>query len=300
MEINTFVKSAIGVIVAALVILSIVMPTVHTGTAETLVYENDGVYYAATDGENTHEIIISMDDDSNLSMTTDGEAVELPDFSLYSQATIVYGDKGLVRLGSTGGVQVYGASNQGSVSVTSAAPVTVTVGLTGATVTNGTTTKAAAFTPLAYINNDGEYKLCQNPRVTSDDSIIIIAGVTNYTGSDKIIYLANGTIDNLSVSTGYVTSADSLTVSDVSAVVNTSDVSGDLVKIDNVVFTATMSDNSELTGTYTYFLAPAEVEYNNPVYIDSTVTTIAGMLPVLMLVGVMLFVVGSFVTNRRA
>lgn len=294
MEINRFVTVAIGVFVAAIVILSIAAPVIHAGTAETLTYTNEGTPYAEYDGEQ-HIIKLSYDG-TDLTITADGVECQNPDFSLYGSATIVYGSDGLIRLSSNGNVRGF-ADNLYRLNMTSGVDVTITIGATTTVVSDGTTTLNVPLTPLAYIAPTGDYVLSVSPCVTDDS--IIIAGTTDYSGGYFASTLANGPIDDLTVANAYCWFGEGVTVSNVEAVVNSSAVSGNLVKIDNVEFTTEASNSNEYTAVYSYFLAPAVVEYNNPNFIDSTVTTIAGMLPVLMLVGVMLFVVGTYVTNRR-
>lgn len=285
---NRLIGILVALTVGIIMVGSLVAPIVASYGYETKDYVNDGVPYAAYDGK-THTVVVGLDSDSELYITSDGKEVELPDFSLYSSATIIYGDNdGFVRINSVGRVQTYTVTtNTGAVAEVDT-PVSLTLSDDGVRLAKGSNYTDVEFTPTAYISTKGDYVLTKNPIVYTDSNIII-AGVTWIVeDTTYATFMANGTIEDLEVTTG-VENSDTLSVSSVSAEVNTTELSGNdyLVTIDSVVFTATMSDSSEWTGTYNYFLAPKVVHYPNDGYIGFGVSGLMAAIVVVCLIALL-------------
>ena len=309
MEINRFVTVAIGVFVAAIVILSIVAPVIHAGTAEKLTYENEGMPYAETAADETHTIVISSS-----SFVVDDVAIDTSLFPEgFDQFTILYGTIGTVRYDLTNSnIRAVENSVISNISFLSAT-ITISINGTTATITSSDEMVASATVTgiTHYISNSGDWVLSLKP-VVNTDSVMVGEGQTTWQTAAGIPALLNvyvywtGTIATVtgSIITYWATTAwSAVQIEDIS--VNTTELDNGLYRVDSVVlnFTSTAvsdSEDYETQATYTYFLVPASVEYDNPAYIGAIVTTIAGILPVLMLVGVMLFVVGAMISNRRA
>lgn len=260
---NGILEIIVTVTIGIIFIGSLLAVTINEYSTSTAVYENDGVPYAEYDGEE-HTIVVSYDG-TKTTITTDGKVCETPNFTLFAGgASIVYGSDAYIRLNGLGNIRAF-SDNFYAVNATAGNDVTIVLTSTNAAITVGTTTTDVPITPLAYIASEGEYTLSTSPSVAEDS--IIIAGTTALTGSDYISFLANGTIDDLTVGNAYSKLPTGITITDTEAVVNTTEVVTNLVRIDSVVFTATLSDSSTETGTYTYFLAPKEIQYDNPQYV---------------------------------
>lgn len=287
MESKNLIGAIVAVTVGIILIGTVLSSAVAAYSNETLTYTNEGTPFAAFDDE-THTIVVSYDG-SKYVITTDGEECELPDLSLYGAATIVYGDDAFIRLSKSGQVRGYinGAMVQGgnvSASVTS----TIVINGEGATLTFSNTTNTMAFTPYAYIAPEGEYVLSVSPCVTDDS--IIIGGIT-VIDTEALGFVAHGTISDLTASVVYIDGFGDVTVTDLDWTVNTSKVTTNLVKIDNVTFTATMSDDSTFTGIYSYFLAPASVVYDDPDYLGAANVAILGVVVVMSIIAVLMIMV---------
>lgn len=275
------ITTILAVTVGIIMIGSILAVVISGFDSETLTYTNEGIPYATMD-EDSHTIVISYDG-TDYSITSDGESTEVPDLSLYGSATIVYGSDGLVRLGSNGYVRGFTTSGLGGLNVDEDTPITVVTNSDGATISDGATTLAYPFTPSHYIAVSGDYVLCQNPRVTDDT--VILAGITSYNSYvETIAWYGTGTIEEITASVIYASLTDSKTVSSVSAEVNTTAITTDLVKIDSIVFTAELSDSSEYTATFSYFLAPMTITYENAMYVGDGA---AGLLSAVMVVSIL-------------
>lgn len=301
MNANDLVKLIVGVAVGALMLSAILVPVTSDSTTATYEKINEGTPYAEYDGE-SHTIIVSLESNT-LGITTDGEPCEIP-VGYNSSATIVYGNAGYVRLavGSTGygNVRVYVSETGNSLTPTAGSPVTITIESDSVTIAKNTTTYTASFVPLAYIASSGDYVLTTSPYVT-EDSVIYIGGTTTYSNNRYISFVGYGDTNDLTATTAFsAPSSDStVTIEGVTTSVNTSPVIADIIQIDTVVFTANLSDESTLNGTFSYFLAPKTVQCANPNYAGDDIASILGVIPILVTVGLILGVVGVAFSRRE-
>lgn len=296
MQLKNLAGLIAGVIISVLLLTTVLIPVTSMGTSETLTYLNEGVPYTEID-EDTHTIVVSYDG-SVYSITTDGEACMLPDLSLFGSATLVYGTDGLVRMASNGYIRGCDSSQFGGYNVSVSVTVTITVTSTTAVVSNGTQSKTFTINPTHYIASKGDYVLVKNPCVTDDT--IILAGFTEFTGVGTVAICGSGTIDGVTATVPYTGFVDEdLTVTSMTNEISTTTVSTNLVRIDSIVFTISLSDDSTQTATYTYFLAPHEITYDNPTYAGDSASTILSIVPLLIVVGIILAVIAIFISRRE-
>lgn len=213
-----------------------------------------------------------------------------------ASASVVYGDGAIVRLYSTGDVRLITSSttvNLGQVSADNSVTLKITNGTLSYNDASGTAGTVNGI--LAYLSSTGEMALRASPYVT-EDSTVIIGGIThNLVSTDGDIvtigYTATGKIGELSSATVlFPTSKDGNKVSSTAVDVNLSTQISDLKRVESVLFDTTWSDGGQTTATYTYFLAPAEVEYDNPSYVEHGAALIGACIVMVIIAILMLAV----------
>lgn len=296
---------SLGVVIAALLMSVLLVPIVSDATSAERTIENTGMPYAEAGGD--HVIVITAD-----GITFDGDAVDMTmfpgDFQTY---TLVYGEESFIRWGAANIIIVSDSDGLHSFNV-STNTITITISDNTAVVsTTGSATTYSIDDVMFYMSpSGGDYVLAVNPYV-NDEMVVYAAGDTYYTASGRpaalrIWTIWTGELDEITVvscgtnSSGYT----ALTVSEIT--VDLANIETNLYRYNSVVFdyTATYTDAQEqttdvpLTATYTYFLAPAEVSYDNSSYIGSAAAMLA-IVPLLVTVGIIMAAVGIFVSRRE-
>ena len=155
----------------------------------------------------------------------------------------------------------------------------------------------------AYIASEGEMVMCLKPYVLQDSDVIIGGYAHNLNSTDgdvvSIGYCASGAIADISAPTAVLApiSKDGNTVSSTAVDVNLDKVRSDLYKVDKLLFETTWSDGETTTATYTYFLAPGEIAYENPEYVGDDYSAIFGAIIVIAIAALLMIGVGM-VTRR--
>lgn len=284
--------AAVGVLVFA----ALLLPVVTDATSETAIYTNNGTPYKAFD-DSAHTITVDTTD--GIKITTDGELCANPDLSLYGSATLVYGERDIIRILSNGTLQIYGivgGSTYGQYTISAGGEIS-TIELyadgTGKATGTNTYTFGAGATILAFISADptSEYRLSLNP-VVKEDSEIIGGGYTTISGFNYAVAFY-GDIDNLTINNLWP-SGNTFEV----ATVNTTALNPDLDKIDSIVFNVYHDNVLKGQATYTYFLAPASMEYDNPAYVGATMADMLGILPIVVICVLIFGVLGAALYTR--
>ena len=213
-----------------------------------------------------------------------------------ASTSVVFGDGAIVRLYSTGDVRLITSSttvNLGQVSADNSVTLKITDSTLSYTDSSGAAGTASGV--LAYLSSTGEMALRANPYVT-ETSTVIIGGITHNlisTDGDTVTigYTATGKIGELSsVTVLSPTSKDGNKVSSTAVDVNLSTQISNLKRVDSVLFDTTWSDGGQTTATYTYFLAPAEVAYDNPSYVEHGAALISACIVMVIIAILMLAV----------
>lgn len=289
------IMASITAVIVIVVLAGVLIPTLNDSTSSTLTYTNKGVLFALADAEDadTHTIVVD-----STGLTSDGDTIDASPY-LSGDYTIVFGEHSIIRYSpSTGRVDLGGTVAEGTTQQfttirSASSEETLTLTITGETMVtvNGETTKTIEDN-WAYVSNDGTYSYCVNPCVTPTDRIIG-GGVTYSPFSGATVICFDGTIEGITA--GIYRSSPTATLTDTEVV--TSNVTTNLYKIDAIKFTATQSD-TERVATYTYFLAPAEVTYENPAYVGSSGSAILAAIPALVIVALILGVVALVLRSR--
>lgn len=221
-----------------------------------------------------------------------------------SSASLAIGDDAILRLYSTGDLRIItttGTVNLGQVSAEN--PVTVTVTGDVLSYTDSSSQTGTVDGIKAYIASEGQMVLCLKPYVLEDSDVIIGGYAHNLNSTDgdvvSIGYCASGAIAEITAPTAVLApvSKDGNTVSSTAVDVNLDKVNSDLYKVDKLLFETTWSDGETTTATYTYFLAPAEITYDNPEYLGEDYGAILGAIVVIAIAALLLIGVGM-ITRR--
>lgn len=289
METKNLIGVFMTITVGVILIGSLLVGVVNGYADEELTYTNDGVSFVAIDDQE-HTMIIT-NNEGTPEITVDGIEVEQPAYAFSNQSTVIYGEDGLLRVWKVNDLTRLRvqASERIAVNLNDGESATITFDATNITMGN----KTVAIKPIAYLGN-GDYSQLVKPVVKSDSNIIL-AGLTEGVGgvnSQYVVLCGEGTIDNLTVKCVDFTLTDtSITVTDVSADVQTTDLGNGLYRIDDIVITTTFSDSSTFDAHYSYFLGPAEFQYNNPNYLGSASAAMLGAVIVVCIVAIMMIAV---------
>ena len=300
------IELVVGIVVGLIVFSAILMPTVHSSTDATLTVTNTGSYFTTPD-EGEHTIVINA-----ASITYDGKVCTYPDLSLYGSATVVMGEDWFLRLeksSSTGVNYILGGPPQQYVNLGNATlgDLTVTISGTGFTTTNLSTSATITRSDVTYfIADKGDYVLSHDPYVLN--STEFVAGIRNVSSYD-LFEIVSGTVsetdsyDTTPIRMYSFTSLETGTFTDATYEVDLSTVNGDLKKLEqiNEDLIVTYSTDGEVTRTITidYIIVPVEITYDNPAYVGGELSGLIGIIPILIIAGLIIGIVGVALSRRE-
>ncbi len=309
---NKLIQYAVMVAVGVLLFASLLVPMINEATATTDTLKNTG-YYTMDKVESDAEFILTWDYTEPNKIDIDGVKIDLTNAGLTpgKSYTVFGSDNFVIRL-TWGGLpycQCFTPAAFYQASITTNSVFTATVSNGEITIVstdpNYTTPTTIDLTDKAYCinpNGDGAYvmkKDTESVYIETNTDIVVLDGITALSESAVGIY-ADGTINgdlNAVVFRGDTTY--DVTFSDWTY--DTSNVSGyiDLVNLEKVVFTATQN-NTDYTVTYSYFIVPAEVTAEKAIHADDSTRAIIGVIPVIVIVGLIAGIVGVVAIRRGA
>lgn len=296
MESKNLLTLTITLVVGIILAGSLLMPVISEATTETYTIENDGTPFKLISEAENPTIVLSKVGGA-IVIESDGETVENPDFTLFGAASIVYGESGFIRLNTSGQLRGFADDFYG-VNVTDTVTVTITFTEDNAIMTPSTgTAKTVPLKPTAYIGN-GSYVQTTSPYI-NDTTTIYLAGNTNYDGVNHYIsYVGYGVSDALSTATVFSDLGTGVTVESLTHVVNATNISANLYKLNNVQFTAVDSNDREYDATYSFLLAPHEIVYNNAGYMGAGYVGIVAAIPTILIAGLVVTAAGALYLKR--
>lgn len=291
---NRIIGLVVALVVGGVIVGGLLIPSIEAMTPAEKTIQNVGMPY--TEAGEDHIIIVTAD-----GITYDGESVDVSKFpGDFQNYTLVYGEESFVRWNTS---NVLTASDGNGLTTFNISTNTITITLTGTSVTVTTSGSGSTFTAddvLFHISPPGgDYALTLNPYV-NDESNVYAAGDTYFSGTGRpgpirLWIVWTGTLDDITITAdGFNGSSyDSSTVA--LDEVNLTNITTNLYRYDSVLFdytaTATVDDvptDYTMSATYTYFLAPATISYDNPAYIGATNAALMG---VVALMGIVILVV---------
>lgn len=268
---NRITGLVIALVVGGLLVGGLLIPSIEGMTEPEKTIINKGANYALYELGETHTITFTAD-----SMITDGVAQPLPDTSVYGAATVAYGAGGMIRYHTNGYLawwgNVYGEGSNRSLGP--AVNITLNIDENGTLLSDGASTNRGFTGTVMYANPAGNLALSYNPYVV-EDSHIYGAGATDVAGVSYGV-MWDGTVSEITVSPTYPPAQDFGEVT-----VNTTNPATNLLKITSVVIPDTTAGADF---TYTYFFAPKEITYDNPLQLDATQIAMFGVISILGIV----------------
>ena len=159
-------------------------------------------------------------------------------------------------------------------------------------------TSTLETTEMYAVSNNGDYIL-KKPGYSAyilDDSPIFGMGLTSLDGVWSNEFQISGTKDLMQVSS---INAPTYTLGDVNVETNSINGYVGLNTFDNVSFTATNTTTGTVAPlTYNYVIVPKEVTAEKTIHADGATLSLISIIPLLVLTGLVIGVVGSFIRNR--
>lgn len=297
MDTNRFIVVLLGLFISVIMVGTVFVSTLSPYSQAEMTYENEGTPFKLMDEAPENPAIVVSLVDGKIVIESDGEIMPDMNYALYGACTLVYGETGFIRINPAGQIRGF-ADNFYGVNVTDSVTVTITFSGDNVILTPSTgTAKTVPIKPVAYIGN-GSYVQTVSPYIL-DDSVIYLAGNTNYDGvTHYISYVGFGVYDDLSTLTVYSDIGEGTTIEDLTHTVNVTHKCTNLYKLDNIQFTATDSNERVYNATFSFIIAPAVIEYDNPVYVGSTLSMIFDILGLVAGLGVLMFAVGYYLYSR--
>lgn len=280
----------IALVIGVLCVGTLLAPTITALTEETRTIYNDGTPFALADSEDTtsHVLVLGNDGEDNIQITLDGEVCETPDMTYFGSASVLMAEATFVRLDSSGSVRVCGSNGVSPYTyqyIGNCLSADVTITITGDTATyTYSDTEYTISNVLAYISDDGTYRLSKNPYVL-EDTVVYAGAYTTFSGSGIGVVLY-GALDDLTVNAVYPSGR---TIGDV--VVDVTNITSDLYQLENIEIEC--MDGTTTLGTMyvSFLLAPYEIVYVNPEYVGSSIAPI--MLAITTITVIVLLVVAA-------
>ena len=308
METKKIVMGVISVAVAIIVLMSMIPIFTDAGASEDT-FTNE-YYYTMDSIKEDSNVVISWTSANPLILTINDEDIDMSGVERGKSYTLIGSDNVIVRAligNSTMSFQVFGANYGNSGNATE---VTITLSdnnvvlasnrpdIPNYSITNTDVTEGVIINP----DGTGDYavmKRIDKPAYVLNDSDIILVGITEIAPNTNVGLFAKGTLDDgLDFSTVYAPADTTITYGTETA--TKSDVNNyvDLYLLDKFGFTISDGTNT-VDATYSYFLVPSEVTAERSVHASPVESTLIGLIPLLMMVGIMLTAIGLFIAKYR-
>lgn len=301
--IEASVFAAIGVLVFA----SLLIPVVDDATATTDTFKNDGYFNMTELTETDNYKLDWLASDPYTVTINDTDTVSLANLPFNAAFTLLGSNEFCVRFMNTPDnprIQVYGGVGWGyGGSAGTDFNITLEEGVLSMSNTADTpfTASGAAPSKLYGIDKGGEYvlkKIDSPAYMLGDSSLIVLCGVTDSAYGSPAIY-AEGTIDDGLDYTLFRPSAQSETAVFSNESITASDVAGyiGLKSLDRIEFDITLNEGT-VEPTYRYFVVPAKVTAERAIYADEPTREVLEIMPLILIAGLIIGVLGYAVYSR--
>lgn len=296
METKKIVMGVISVAVAIIVLMSMIPIFTDAGASEDTFKNEGNGQYAFISGEDTYTLEWKYSDPTNVivnGVTVAGvpgnESIAMGDFTVRIQPS------------ATGYAQLILANNESGITANASDQKDFTFSYSDGTVTvtNGTTTKSFESDGFyAIVSDEGTHtmKSTTSTAYIKETDELLVMGITNVGTQWNTGYMVEGTVTDYEVSQW--TGTNSYTPTNITD--DSTKINGykDLYSIKQFQWTIDNSGTSQ-TVTYNYFLVPIEVTAERSVHASPVESTLIGLIPLLMMVGIMLTAVGLFIAKYR-
>ena len=302
---NKLIEYAVMVAVGVLIFSALLIPVINGARETNDTFHNDGAFFVEVDPSDTYTLKYQQYDNPG-KVIVNGEEIPITFNQGY---TLLNLDNTILRLVSNNQMQLLGEG----VSYTDVANVDITIsnGTVTGTVGYGnpiatvawpkaTYEKAFIISPTDAGSVMKSYDTAAKVNLDTDlkaYGLTVINGATNTTASVEIV----GNIEdgvNITLRDSRTSAViDTVTISDVS--INYSEVAGyiDLYDLSSITFKVT---NGEYVTNVTYsaFVVPSEVTAERAVHADDSTRAIIGVIPLIVIVGLIAGIIGVVAVRR--
>lgn len=309
METKKIVMGVISVAVAIVVLMSMIPIFTDAGASEDTFSNVNDSMFSVTELTPETEYTFIWDSNTPTVATVNGETVDLKYATIICSTgtfLIRYGNGGssvgyyMQSIGGNVGLYFNTVNNTGKFTITnSESGLTIVSEPTGGTTTTNSYTYDRAF-GIAKIGN----WVMKSPTQTvymNGNSDVIAMGLTSLDGVWSNAFYISGNIDDGISVIQYSPSPATYSISDIENDSKRVDGYIDLYTLNKITFNATnISDSSLVTPvTYNYFIVPAEVTAERSAHASPVEATLIGLIPLLMMVGILLTAIGLFIAKYR-
>lgn len=304
MEIGKLPMAIVGITIAVIVCAVVMIPVVQESTTAYDTFTNEGYYYLEKVTSENTTYTAKWDHTEPTKFTVDGESFVIMDSSITNQVSIVLGDSFFLRYYPTGDDGPYVGLYYDGVAIVYASVTNSTdmeLSYDGTTLTIGNTadtpvSREITVSEFYSIAQTGDYVMKKSNAIAymNSDSEFYGSGRSNALGTivGTNVY---GTIEEpeIKIWRGAVTPSN-IVINDVQ---NSSHI--DLYELSSITFTITNESEESTTLTYSYIVVPAKVIAERSIHPDATTTQLINVIPILVIIGILMLVVGTMIYYRR-
>lgn len=294
MDTKKIVMGVISVAVAIIVLMSMIPIFTDAGASEDT-FKNEGYFYVNKVTEGTTTISFDYTNPSVLTVNDEEYTFE----GMPSDITVALTESSFLRFQPGTRCILYTSDSSYAGGTTSAKSLTISA--TDGTMTvnlTGSDPATITYTDLYVISDSGEYvmKKSNESAYVLSDTVFFGAGRSTIGTSDSEFLMLSGTVEDGATFTTLRGSENTFTT----PVIDATAIAGheDLYDLSKVTTTATNSTGSSNL-TYSYFIVPAEVTAERSVHASPVESTLIGLIPLLMMVGILLTAIGLFIAKYR-
>lgn len=309
METKKIVMGVISVAVAIIVLMSMIPIFTDAGASEDT-YTNEGMLYA-TPLNDESEYTIEWKYETPTTLTVNEDVFDLTAIlsgTVYQGFTFLFTDEWMLRYQADSSSILLIKVNEAATTVDTASvstekDLTVSISEGAAAITIGTTTYDYVVDSDGLIitnDEDAEYvlKTSTDKAYVLGDSMIYGAGRTGrpFGAGTALSTLGKGSVDD-----GMTIEISPSSYSVDSSSINSVSVSGheSLYEVTDFSFVLNNGSGTTTTITYNQIFVPHEVTAERSVHASPVESTLIGLIPLLMMVGIMLTAVGLFIAKYR-
>lgn len=287
----------VGVVIAALLLTTILVPIIGEATTTEKTFTNEGFFYLQEYTGDDIEYSAKWDHTKPTSFTVNDVEIPITYTENLNTSIVLDGNFFLRYVPATGVSLYYGSQAIVEANLTNGYDMTLSYSSGTLTITNGTASREISVETFYSIATEGDYVM-KKPTVQTymnGDSLIYGAGRTG-SGDNILGSLVSGTVEDVDVTVWRGT----YEVSDIEVTKTTVNGYDDLYLFDKVTFKATNTETTTVQNvTYNYVVVPYQVTAELSQHLDGSSIALLSIVPLLITVGIIMAVVGLFVIRRE-
>ena len=304
MNMKPIVAVAIALTVGIVTFSGVLIPAIESGVDTDDTFTNKGYFNVAY--STADEVNMSWDHTKPSIVTVNDVDYDLSSINLnglnQNRITIIAGDNWMVRFQvNTNEISYWSPNKSIYGSITNSIDLSLTASDGSATVTNTASTpntETISYTELYCIDKEGELIMKDANEIAylNSDSEIYAIGTTQVGTNPSMIIKIAGNIDDGVSGTTY--RVDGATLSNIELNYTESTSYKDLYLLNNITAKVTISD-VDYDVTYSYFIVPYEVTAEKSIHADASTILLFQTIPVFIVLGMIVAVVGVLYMKTR-